>query len=719
MRTGQEQEQGVERGDAGLGGREGILGPPRAGSPLRSISTKFVVAVLATVVLPFGAFALFIEGQMATRLTRHVVQPSLLGLAKDLAGQVDEALADRAQDLDLLAREPVWQEAVKAWRAEQDARREAADRGREPVFQQPPWDALALWTWAVSDQSNGGGGFEGAELLAPPRAKATARLDALCEVKRVFDLVILVADSGRLITSSSRHPQGGVLPLEELEDLFASDFSGEAWFRRALEGQAVAVNHHVSPWRVPYSGEDVDPACNYQVGFALPVQRAGQVVAVLYALVNWSHIQALVSKPVVEDSFRGLVEEGEDPSPYAWIWDADAETILAHPNRALYYKSIVKDVGLPQMTAAVLDNVEGGGLYPEYEFDGVLKNAAFQRTLPTDRGGFGWVVGVGIDNRDIYRIPNELRRLLLGGTALVLLMAVGWTFFIAKRITRPILELQRTTRRVAEGDLSAQARIESHDELGALAQDFNAMTRELREQRERIIAAEKDAAWREMARQIAHDIKNPLTPIQLSLDLLRRARAENAERSEEILERTLELIDRQVGSLKRIAAEFYEFTGGRKSNPESIDIEELIDQVLHLHDAWAVKLEVEVQREYSDTECVAWADRDKLHRVLVNLVTNALQAMPAGGRLEIRTKVTASECTVELRDTGEGLAEDALRHLFEPYFTTKGEGTGLGLAISKRALEEMGGRIDLGPVPEDGSWPPGGGTLARIVLPRA
>ena len=712
-------ERRVGRAGSGPEGGEGILRPPLggsplAGSPLRRISTKLVAAVLAAVVLPFGAFSLFLEGQMANRLTRHVVQQSLLGLAKDLARQVDAFLAERGQDLELLAREPVWREAVEAHARESGLREAAAAEGRDPVYTRPPWDALALASWAAQEDEQAS---RVDALFERPREQATARLDALCQVKEVYDLVLLVDEAGRIVTTSSLHPQGGVLALGELQRLFASDFSGEAWFQRAREGQAVAVNHHASPLRVEYAGPEVDPATGYQLGFALPVEFDGQVRGVLYALVNWSHVQELVSTPRVEDSFRGLVEEGEDPSPYAWIWDADADTILGHPVRELYYQSVAEDVGLPQMTNAVLDSVEGSGLYPEYEFDGVEKNAAFQRTLPAEAGGFAWVVGVGIDNRDIYRIANELRRLLLTGTALVLLMAVGWTFLIAKRMTRPILELQRTTRRVAEGDLTAHAEIETRDELGALAADFNAMTEELSAQRERIVAAEKDAAWKEMARQIAHDIKNPLTPIQLSLDLFRRARAEDPEKAEAILGRTLDLVDRQVGRLKRIAGEFYEFTGGRKPVPARIPLVELVDEVLHLHDAWAVELGVEVERAHAERAAVVWADRDKLHRVLVNLVTNALQAMPDGGRLEVRTGLEGSAGVVEIRDTGPGIPEEARAHLFEPYFTTKSEGTGLGLAISRRVLSEMRGEIELRDVSEESGWNDGPGTVARVRLP--
>jgi nitrogen fixation/metabolism regulation signal transduction histidine kinase len=293
----------------------------------------------------------------------------------------------------------------------------------------------------------------------------------------------------------------------------------------------------------------------------------------------------------------------------------------------------------------------------------------------------------------------------MGGGAGVLVLAICLTLLIARRTTGPIRELQQQVRRVAGGDLDARIEVRSHDELAALAHDFNRMTAELKEQRARIVKAEKDAAWREMARQIAHDIKNPLTPITLSLDLLQRARREHAPGSEEILERTMVLIRRQVENLRQIAGDFYEFTGGR--NRPGRQVARMLES-LHHHDAWAVERGVEVQREGRTRR---WADAGKLRRVLVNLISNALQAMPEGGSLLASTSVANGSVTLSIRDTGPGLAPEAREHLFEPYFTTKTEGTGLGLAISKRALEEMGGEIEL-----DGA-PDGRGTVARVRLP--
>jgi len=685
---------------------------------LRRISTKLVLAVLLAVVLPFVAFAFFLNEQMADRLTRHAVQQALLGLVKDLAGQIDYFVDERRTDMMQWAEARLTQDALDDLASERTAirRQERGEGGRPGQAREAPapWNASAVARLAREELSS-----SHFDLERPHRAYLTREFDRNLDLKHYFDLVLLVAADGRLVTCSSRHPSPDSPPLSEafLRFLFAYDYSGEDWFRRATqdEGAFVLVDHHVSTFHLEFDHSDpvpLDRAWDFDLGFAAPVRaedERGSVRGVLYGLVNWKYVQDLVSTEVITNHFRGLVRDDREPSSYAWLWAEDADTILAHPDRELYYRRVTEDLGLGVLTRAVLDDDDGWGLYPEYHFQSEDKNAAFHRCRSSLAAGFGWVVGVGINNDDIYSTAAEVRSLLLGGTAGVLVLAVCLTLLIARRTTGPIRALQQQVRRVAGGDLDARIEIRSRDELGALAQDFNRMTRELKEQRERIVKAEKDAAWREMARQIAHDIKNPLTPITLSLDLLERARRERAPGYEDILERTMGLMRRQVENLRQIAGDFYEFTGGRKARPSAVELGALLDEVLHLHDAWAVERSVTVERDGPDA--TVWADLGKLRRVFVNLVTNAIQAMSDGGALYVSTRVEHGEVEVSIRDTGVGLASEARAHLFEPYFTTKSEGTGLGLAISRRAIEEMGGTIELLEAPE------GQGTVARVRLP--
>jgi two-component system nitrogen regulation sensor histidine kinase NtrY len=223
------------------------------------------------------------------------------------------------------------------------------------------------------------------------------------------------------------------------------------------------------------------------------------------------------------------------------------------------------------------------------------------------------------------------------------------------------------------------------------------------------VRAEKDAAWREMARQVAHEIKNPLTPLRLSADLLERARAEGSAEFDAILARTVGIIRRQCDHMREIAKDFHAFAG-RHHDLRPVDVAATLDEVLALHDAWARDSHIEVVR--TGQGGIVRADPDELRRALINVVSNAFEAMPDGGRFEADVRAVDGRVAVELCDTGPGISDEQRGHLFEPYFTTRSSGTGLGLAIVRRIVEDLGGEVTLQ------NREPGPGAVARLVLPR-
>ncbi len=671
---------------------------------LASIKHKLLAAVLLAVVLPFAGFGWFLERTIVDELAWQFVRESLKGMARDLAEQVDERVAALAEDLELWAEEPVAGWALAEH--EDDATTSSAR----------PWSAAQ--TLALGAAENGAVA-SGAEL----RRALAISFDRYARTKGRHQLLLLLDDRGEPVVCNARDARGAPLEPATVERVFARNYAGEAWFQRALGGELALEGHHVSPLLHPDGIQTLAPSADlYSIALAVPVPHHLQperVAGVLYALVSWRTFQNLIDAPIVKDIFRGLAADGE-PSPYAWIWSADGERILAHADPRLYLMRLAAaPIALPAMVEDVnaLDrrgDVVRGGLYRPYAFRGKAKNAAFHRSAPPSALGFDWVVGVGIDDEDVERAVAGLSRLLLRGTAVVLLVVVLWVGVVARRTTQPILALREHTRRVAAGDLDARIEIHSRDELGALADAFNAMTRDLGANRRELVKAEKDAAWREMARQIAHDIKGPLTPIRLSLDLLERSLREEGPRREELVRRTLEMMRRQVDALRDIASEFYHFTGGAQSRPARLDLLAFATEGLELHRAWAQSAGVELLA--LGTPGPVNVDPGKLRRVLGNLIGNALQAMPEGGELRIEVADDAARARVELTldDTGVGLSEEVRAHLFEPYFTTRSEGTGLGLAIAWRTLEDMGGGIELGARP-DGRR----GTRARLWLPRA
>lgn len=667
------------------------------------ISTKLVLAVLTAVAIPFLAFAVAIDTLVVARL-RDMASKAMLGLTGELARQLDELVDQRNQDLAL------WSGDLLCAFAAQ----ESLERPYDPNATEAGWGPAAQHARALGERE--------VYVDATFRPYQAEQFDRYLGYKRVYDLLLLVDANGRLVASSSLDPQGRAHALTELEQLYARDYSSEEWWQRAMHGEFARVDQHLShllPAGV--ESDDSEPLrealesrpSRYHLGFGVPVFDPGdpsRVLAVLYGLVNWRHVQHVTRTAAVVETLQGLVGPDDYPSAYAWIWAADADRILAHKDYQLYGERVSGPrVGLPVLVETALSAPEG--LFQPYVFRGTRKIAAFTHCAGPEQGGFGWVLGVGIDDDDIYSQVAQIRGLLYKSTAAVLLVVVLWTLVIARRTTAPILALRAHTQRVAGGDLDARIESASGDELGELARSFNEMTGELKLRREQLVRAEKDAAWREMARQVAHDLKNPLTPIKLSLDLLERARRDNSPQAGAILESTLAMMRRQVENLREVATDFYEFTGGRKPRIEPVDLAEVIDEVYALNTAWASELGVALVRSGSGR---ALADRGKLRRVLENLVSNALQATRGtGGRVEARLAERAGQLELELVDEGSGIAPEARAHLFEPYFTTRSQGTGLGLAIARRIVEELGGSIELEPRRD------GPGTLARVRLPLA
>jgi signal transduction histidine kinase len=648
---------------------------------LRRISTKWILTVLAAVCVPFLGFAWYVDTQTAERQW-DVVKYYLLTMASDLAQQLDDELRERALDVELKAGELVT-------------------------------------VWAVED-------VEG-DRVTFSRALESG-FDRLVRESLVYDLLVAVDRDGQFVNANGTWPDGTAVPEEVRAALQLRDYAQEPWFAEALakrrddERQVVLVDHHRSPLLPPRVAVSAPHPENYHVGIAAPVYSVTDpeaVVGVVYALMRWDRVQEQILKRKRPKDIEGASESTSYQiykTSYAWLWMSDADTIIAHPTTALYGTRVSESpVDLPQLVAAA--RADDMGFYPEYVFKGIRKNAAFKHCAGPEQGGLGWVVGVGIDNSDVTAFIAGLQDVLVKATIAVLAIVVVLTVLVARRTTRPILELRRQTQRVAAGDLDARVVVQSQDELGELGQAFNEMTHELSESRKKLIKAEKDAAWREMARQVAHEIKNPLTPIALSATLLKRARDEKSPEFDTIFDRTIELVTRQVEHMRKIASDFSAFAGAQKHAPEVVDVGRVVDEVLAENAAWAAESRIDVTR--SGDGARVFVDRSELRRVVINLVSNSIEAMPQGGQLSVRLERIAEAGTrkvlVEVRDTGVGLSETVRARLFEPYFTTRTHGTGLGLAITQRLVDEMGGRIELENLPADA----GPGAIARLTLPEA
>ncbi len=633
---------------------------------IRRISTKWVLAVLAAVIVPFVGFAWLVNTKVSDRIGGAVVRYHLLTMATELASRIDDEIEERRGDL--------------AWMSGMSIINYLVDE-RE--------DTYSTFLQTVKDD-----------------------IDRMVTVRGVYDYVVVIDRNGRGVATNTIRADETPLPPMVIARLLDEDYSDRPWFREAMQVGQSTIDFHAVEMGVAEEGYD-----GWYVGFihriALQAYQKEEdgYLGVVLALMNWKHIQSHVSS-FGAPNLEGESSVGEDiyASSYAWMWAADADTIIAHPDEIYGTRVSTLENGelMPLIEAA---RASDWGMYPDYEFKGVAKKAAFQHCRSTDQGGFGWVVGVGVDVDEIYAPVRELSRWLFSSAAVALALAVLLTVTVAHRTTKPIRELQQLTRRVGHGDLDARIEVRTQDELGQLADSFNRMTAELKENRAQLMQAEKEKAWREMARQVAHEIKNPLTPISLSVGLLRRSRDEQSPEFDTILDRTIDLIQRQVEKMRDVARDFYAFAGEHR-DPRPVSPSDILDNVLTLNEALAEDRGVRLRSNPSTGGELVRADADELERALLNLVSNAIEAMPDGGDLHTSVSAEGEQVVIEIRDTGTGITKEISERLFEPYFTTRSSGTGLGLAIVRRIIEDMGGSVTL----ENSST--GRGAVARVVLSR-
>lgn len=293
----------------------------------------------------------------------------------------------------------------------------------------------------------------------------------------------------------------------------------------------------------------------------------------------------------------------------------------------------------------------------------------------------------------------------------ILLIAILASFFLSDRIMRPIESLEEATRRVAEGDYSVRILGRPNDDLGLLVISFNNMVTDLDRARRRMAQAEKVQAWQEIAQRLAHEIKNPLTPIRLAAERLRRRYEADAPDFGDVLNRTVETIVREVDALSTLLNDFRSFARIPRPSRELTGLKNLV------REAAAVYREdprITIDTEGMDPELRVPVDRNQIRQVVTNLITNAGEA--AGEKVTVRfrtdlvRKNNVSYCRLRVEDDGPGIPGDLGRRVFDPYVTSKRDGTGLGLAIVQRIVYDHDGQIGF-------ETAPGSGTTFIIDLP--
>jgi two-component system nitrogen regulation sensor histidine kinase NtrY len=315
--------------------------------------------------------------------------------------------------------------------------------------------------------------------------------------------------------------------------------------------------------------------------------------------------------------------------------------------------------------------------------------------LMGDKNQLLGILLVGSSRRAYADLRTQIRSAALLASGAGLLLAIVLSSWAAARVTKPVEDLARAAHELAAGNWSTQVAPTSDDEIGELAESFNRMTHDLLDQRDRLVQTERVAAWRELARRLAHELKNPLFPLQLTIENLLRAREQGQQQFDETFRESAATLLAEISNLKTIIARFSDFSKMPQPHFQAVVLSELIEDVSKLLQAQLTQANIACQLELAEIRQPIAADPDLLYRALSNLVLNAIEAMPEGGTLTLRTRYETNAASIEISDTGKGISEEECSRLFTPYYTSKAQGTGLGLAIVQSIVSDHGGRISV------------------------
>lgn len=325
---------------------------------------------------------------------------------------------------------------------------------------------------------------------------------------------------------------------------------------------------------------------------------------------------------------------------------------------------------------------------------------------------------LGYVNLPYFTRPDEFKRqfqsftsLLLDFYAVLTGMMLLLSFVLANAVLEPLAQLRRSVETLTITGENKLVFYDTPDQVGALFRAYNTMLNQLESSAAELAETARQRAWQEMARQIAHDIKNPLTPIRLSLQRVMRLRAAENPCWEDRFVEFSDMLENQIDVLARTANTFSTFAKLAEGHAALVDVREAVHRCVVLNSA---DTRVRLEEQTSEAPLLAWIDENNLQRMVNNVVINAMQAAAEvnGGRVEVRCFGTEEAVVIEVQDNGPGIPEELQDDIFRVRFTTKSEGSGLGLAIAYAVARACGGNVSFVTCPPSG-------TVFRIWIPKA
>lgn len=497
-----------------------------------------------------------------------------------------------------------------------------------------------------------------------------------------LDLLILADDDGEVVYWQDGH-RLDPSKHETRATLIPGNVAIAPWFMSAQEDRGM----HFVPWhRSAYLHRGIDfrsmDPGSYHLGIAMDVPKRDGTSGVLFALLRWSEVQSVI------DAAKGvLISEARLPSAEVFLVGRNG-AVQAHTDRSFYGL----ELDPPELAERLVAAGEQGRC-ASLGRDGYMWRVGYAPGGGDQERSF--VLGVAVPEAELFAASSAFERVLLFAILMTIVVLVLFALLASRAITAPVKALVNATRRVALGDLDVKVLAGGGPELSELASAFNQMSRDLVVGRERLAHAERDQAWAEMARQVAHEVKNPLQPMRMTAQLLQRARGDQDPRADQVADRLARTVLEQTAALDRIANDFRSFAGIAPAQKSVVLadgwLEELCDQTARLFEDRS--LTFEFAGDAGDARVAL--DQGSMARVFTNLVQNAIEASDGPVHVRMASKIDGCNVAVTITDDGPGVAADVREKLFDPYFTTKSSGTGLGLAICRRLIEAHGGAIRL------------------------
>ena len=479
----------------------------------------------------------------------------------------------------------------------------------------------------------------------------------------LFNNLSVLDISGNLIASTSFD--------EKVPFKFSNNGKTSPVLANILKGETFRTDVYVSEERLPL------------LDIGEPIELHDEVFAILYAVVDLKAMWDIVDENIVG-------EKGE-----AFIFNKDG-VYIAHSDRInVYQKNKFKNEEVIQKVS----KKESGSMI--YKTDQNVEMVAGYAPI----GDYGWGAMIQQPTSEAFAPANRMRVRVFQFMVLSVILASFLAFFYTRWIVAPVKDLVSGMEQFSKGALDYRIQNVGQDEIGALAENFNEMAVRLTEYQNTLKRTERLETLGKLASVLSHEIRNPLNSMVINMQILKRELAKKIVNKERV-EKFYGILASEIKRVDQLVQDFLLIARPPKLELERLAINEIIDEVSMMHVADSLQKGVRIEREYEKTPIYANVDAAKIRQVIVNLVLNAIQAMPGGGRLKIaikeadkqakyQNKLPEKSLLISFSDTGHGIKQEHLNKIFDFYYSTKKDGSGLGLAVVQQIIEEHNGMISV------------------------